>query len=72
MPVGAADGDEEGIKVSRCSVASGAASGKKGRGEGGCLAGVGGAERGYPEHCTRRHCGKLCKLEAAANYFASV
>jgi len=34
--------------------------------------GVGGAERGYPEHCTRRHCGKLCKLEAAANYFASV
>jgi len=44
MQVGAADGDEEGIKVSRCSVASGAASCKKGRGEGGCW----GSRKGIP------------------------
>jgi len=88
MPVGAADGDEEGIKVARCLVASGAENVQKGgqwwvkKGPlngGGWLGGERrsggeiGEKKGDPRSIAlRRHCGKLCKLEAAANYFASM
>lgn len=58
MPVGAADGDDEGIKLARCLAASGAKQTmggvKKGRFKVGVKRG-----RHLPEQCTRCHCGKL-------------